>query len=111
MIADASIQNIPNCRDAIAVSGNDAARLLGLSGRTWRRLDAQGLVPRAVRIGQSKRWSIEDLRQWVAAECPARARWESTKKVAATGHGRRRRQNGHQNDCTHRKLPVSNVRL
>lgn len=58
-----------------AVSGQDAAALLGVSARTWRRLNAAGLVPQALRVGGSKRWSVAELRGWIEAGCPARARW------------------------------------
>lgn len=81
MIADVVRSEIGGKTDAIAVSGADAARLLGLSGRTWRRLDAAGLVPRAVKIGASKRWSVDGLKQWIKAGCPSRGRWEVMLKV------------------------------
>lgn len=62
----------------LLVSGAAAAALLGLSPRTFRRLDAGGQVPRAIRVGAStKRWRVADLRCWVALGCPGRHRWEA----------------------------------
>lgn len=74
MIADRAQLNA-DALQPLAVNGQDAARLVGVSGRSWRRLDAQGLVPQALRVGGSKRWSVAELRGWIEAGCPARARW------------------------------------
>jgi predicted DNA-binding transcriptional regulator AlpA len=54
---------------------------LGLSDRTVRRLDAAGKIPRALRVGGSKRWRLDEIRDWLAAGCPDRARWEQMKKT------------------------------
>ena len=89
MITNADIPDAPAFRTPIAVSGENGALLCGLSSRTWRRLDAQGLVPRAVRIGCSKRRAVAELEARIEADCPVRARWQSRKKVAVGSHGRR----------------------
>lgn len=67
--------------DRLLVSGVDAARLVGLSGRTWRRLDLTGQIPKPIRIGGSRRWSVADLTAWIAAGCPGRSRWEQRMQV------------------------------
>lgn len=54
----------------------DVARLLGISARQFRRLDASGQVPQAIRVGASKRWRVDELRSWCASGCPARVRWQ-----------------------------------
>jgi predicted DNA-binding transcriptional regulator AlpA len=58
----------------------DFARTLTVSPRTIRRLDAAGKLPRAVRLGGSKLWRADEVRAWVAAGCPDRARWEQSQK-------------------------------
>jgi len=67
----------PPALDPIAVSGADAAKLFGVSVRHWRRMDEAEQVPAACRLGQSKRWGVAELRDWVAAGCPARAKWRN----------------------------------
>src|ERR1700677_1579306 len=53
------------------------AKLLSRSvGSLWRD-DAAGRLPRAVRIGSSKRWRLDEIRDWVSAGCPSRADWEA----------------------------------
>lgn len=57
--------------DAVA-----AAEAHDVCERTWRSLDAQGLVPEPVRLGRRRLWSVEDLRAWVRLGCPNRERFE-----------------------------------
>ena len=53
------------------------AKLLSRSvGSLWRD-DAAGRLPRAVRIGSSKRWRLDEIRDWVSAGCPSRTDWEA----------------------------------
>jgi hypothetical protein len=63
----------------LMVTAKTAAPLCDKSLRTWRSWDASGLVPRPVRIGRSKLWSVGELRRWVAAGCPCRTEWEVRK--------------------------------
>jgi predicted DNA-binding transcriptional regulator AlpA len=61
----------------LLVTAKQAAVMCGRSLRTWRSWDAQGLVPRPVRIRHSVLWRAEELRLWVLAGCPRRQEWES----------------------------------
>ncbi len=61
--------------EPLAVDSKGAAKLLGISDRHWRRLDVAEQVPEAVRLGQSVRWGVAELRAWVAAGCPPRSVW------------------------------------
>ncbi len=61
--------------EPIAVRAPDAARLLGVSARTFRRLDAAGLLPASIRLGRLHRWSVAELAAWVDSNCPSRAAW------------------------------------
>lgn len=69
--------------DALLVSGSGAAKLCGLSPRTWRRLDSAGAVPLAIRIGGGtlKRYLASELRSWAEAGCPNRQVWEILKQT------------------------------
>ncbi len=80
MIADRAQLNV-DALQPLAVSGQDAGKLIGVSPRTWRRLDAGGHVPLALRIGggRCKRWSVDELLAWISAGAPTRARWEVLK--------------------------------
>ncbi len=62
--------------EPLLVSAKDAARLFGVSERTWRGWDSSGRCPEAVLNGTGvKRWSFSELRLWVVARCPSRSRW------------------------------------
>ena len=50
--------------------------MLGISRSTVHRLNAEGRLPRPVRLGRAARWRREELAQWVEAGCPPRERWE-----------------------------------
>lgn len=62
--------------EPLLVAASGAARICGLSASGWRKLDRQGLVPRALSIGRRRLWAITDLRRWCDAGCPARAEFE-----------------------------------
>ena len=62
----------------LLVAAPGAARLCGVSERTWRKFDRCGRVPLPLRWGKRRLWSIEELRRWTAAGCPSRERWNST---------------------------------
>jgi hypothetical protein len=69
--------------EPLAVRGDEAARLCGVSPRLWRALDSSGRVPRGRRLGRAKIWSVDELRAWLRAGCPARDRWESMQERGA----------------------------
>ena len=80
MTADAPTITPPDRRitvqaEPLLVSAKDAARLCGVSERTWRGWDSSGRCPEAVLSGGVKRWRFDELKRWVAAGCPSRARW------------------------------------
>ena len=62
-----------------ALSGREAAALLGVSERTWERLSSQGKTPLPVRLGRSVRWRRQDVMAWLTAGCPSRDIWERAK--------------------------------
>ncbi|MHC4414655.1 MAG: helix-turn-helix domain-containing protein [Planctomycetota bacterium] len=76
--------------EPLLLTADQAGRLCSVSGRTWQRWSSEGAVPAPVRIGRRRRWRTDELRQWVAAGCPARERWElraASAKQPAPGIG------------------------
>ena len=57
---------------SLMVGAKTAARITGVSFRTWCRLDATGRCPAPVRIGKRVLWRLSDLAAWTAAGCPCR---------------------------------------
>ena len=64
----------------LLLDAGEVAALLGVGRSTLYRLDDVGGIPRGVRLGRMRRWSREELRAWIAADCPPRHRWEEAKR-------------------------------
>lgn len=47
------------------------AKMVAVSRRTISRLADAGKLPPPLRIGGSIRWRLADVREWIAAGCPA----------------------------------------
>ena len=61
---------------------DDAAALCAVSRSHWMNLHTQGKVPLPVRLGRAVRWSRAELDAWIAAGCPARAKWQTMRDRA-----------------------------
>jgi predicted DNA-binding transcriptional regulator AlpA len=68
--------------DALLVDAAGLAQLLAVSLRTVRTWDAGEKLPAPVRIGGAVRWSMGELRAWIAAGCPDRATWTARRDAA-----------------------------
>ena len=56
--------------EPLLLNMKQVAKLLGISERTvWGRSNS-GEMPRARKIGSSPRWSLDELKAWIAAGCP-----------------------------------------
>ncbi len=53
------------------------AKLLQRSAPSLCRDDLAGRLPAPVRIGRSKRWRLDEIREWVAAGAPEREAWKA----------------------------------
>ena len=53
----------------------EAADFLKLSKSGLRKLCARGAAPLPLRLGRSRRFDADELRQWVECGCPARDKW------------------------------------
>ncbi len=77
----------------LVVSAKDLAALLGASERHIRRMDAAGQLPAPLSLGRLRRWSLQEIRDWLAAGCPSRHDWIATKpavggfRPSRTRHG------------------------
>ena len=56
----------------LLLGADQAARLCGVSRRTWWSLHAAGKTPLPVRLGRRTLWRAAELDGWIAAGCPAR---------------------------------------
>jgi predicted DNA-binding transcriptional regulator AlpA len=61
--------------EPLLLNARQAAALCGKAVRTWRTWHASGLIPRPVRIGRSMLWRADELRAWIAADCPNQQQW------------------------------------
>ena len=65
---------LSNCRklciDAVAM-----AEFLGITVAQIRRLASTDRVPIPLRLGRCRRWSVQELAEWVNADCPRRGAW------------------------------------
>ena len=64
-MSDADLQTL----EPILVNATGAARLLSISRSAFYSKLSAGLIPPAIYIGDSPRWSVEDLRLWVKSGC------------------------------------------
>ncbi len=68
----------------LVVDARGLAAMLGVSERQINRLDSGGKIPSSIPLGRCKRWSVEELRAWIAAGGPPRSRWNLGSGVGGT---------------------------
>ncbi|RUL81295.1 helix-turn-helix transcriptional regulator [Tautonia sociabilis] len=66
----------------LLIDADEVARRVDVSGRTVRRLNSAGKLPRPVELGGSKKWKADEINRWVEAGCPPRATSKSRGKRA-----------------------------
>ncbi len=66
--------------EPLLVGATGAAKLMGMGRSLWYRLGTEGRTPLPLRLGGKVLWRVEELRAWVRAGCPSRARWEKMPK-------------------------------
>lgn len=75
-----SLAPAPRRIQPLLVDATAAAEACDLCERTWRSLDAQGLVPEPIKVGRRRLWSVEELGAWVRLGCPNRERFEQYRR-------------------------------
>ncbi len=63
--------------EPLAVSAQQLGRMLGISVRTIRTMDAGGKLPRPIRLNGSVRWIVTEIESFLAAGAPDRVTWEA----------------------------------
>jgi predicted DNA-binding transcriptional regulator AlpA len=67
---------VPPAGEALLIAATEAARLCGLSSRTWHRLRAAGRIgPQPVRLGRAVRYRRAEVMAWCGACCPDARTW------------------------------------
>jgi len=62
--------------EPLLLSSADSAKLLGISRSLFLSMDSIGtLGPTPRKFGKRVLWSVAELRNWVANECPNREQW------------------------------------
>jgi predicted DNA-binding transcriptional regulator AlpA len=83
MIGDTEETNATPERRPLLLTANQVAALFGKSVRAWHTWDAQGLVPRPIRISRSTYWRSDEISAWIDAGCPRRREWEAGRQNSA----------------------------
>ena len=88
--------NLAHHYKAMAVDARTLGRMLGLSLRTIRTMDAAGKLPRPVKLnGHSVRWIVFEIESWLAAGAPNRSEFEARvnaeKRLPENGKPRKER--------------------
>ena len=60
---------------SILLPSAEAAKLCGVSVRSWYTWDQLGKIPKPVRIGRKLFWRRDELLAWIDQECPQRSDW------------------------------------
>lgn len=64
----------------LLVGAAEAAKAIGVSRTKFFELHSAARIPRPIRLGRRcPRWSIDELRAWIAAGAPDRMTWERSK--------------------------------
>jgi predicted DNA-binding transcriptional regulator AlpA len=61
------------------LSAVETAALLNISRTSLYALHSSGRLPLPVKLGRRTLWNLEEMKNWTAAGCPARQKWESIK--------------------------------
>jgi len=65
----------------LALPAAAVAEMLQVSERHLWSLHSSGRLPQPVRFGRAVRWSVDELRDWLAAGAPSRDVWEQLKET------------------------------
>ena len=60
-----------NSLQPLAVRPKEAAKLIGVSLRTFYSMKSCGLLPPAIKVGGCVFYKLEDIQEWVRLGCPS----------------------------------------
>jgi len=66
--------------DPLLLSADATAKLLDVARSTLYAWDQEGRIPAPVRIGARTYWRSQEMQSWVAAGCPCRERWQTSRQ-------------------------------
>jgi predicted DNA-binding transcriptional regulator AlpA len=69
--------------ETLLIDIRQVAVLLARSVTSLERDQAAGRLPAPLYVGGSRRWRRAEIRAWVAAGCPDRARWDEIRGAGA----------------------------
>lgn len=67
--------------DRLLIDADEVGHLCGWSGRSTRRKDSAGLIPRPIKCGGAVRWRIDEIKKWICVGCPDRATWDRMERA------------------------------
>lgn len=72
-------------KQCLAIPAMELAELLNVSERhLWGMLASGRLGPQPLAFGRAKRWSLDEVRSWLAAGAPDRETWQSMRSGNAS---------------------------
>jgi len=70
---------IPLPIEPLLLGAKQLATVLNISPGHLHALDNTGKLPSPRRLNKSVRWSVAEIREWIAAGCPDRITWNQIK--------------------------------
>jgi predicted DNA-binding transcriptional regulator AlpA len=74
---------VKNNFEPTLVTAKEVASILQVSIRTLWRLRSARQLPSPIRIGNAVRWRIEEIRNWIARDCPVSNAVQSGRRVSS----------------------------
>ncbi len=72
--------------DSLLIDANRFAELLAVSLATFYRMKASGRLPRHIELSRGCHcWNDAEVRDWIAAGCPAIKEWEARRRAEKGG--------------------------
>jgi len=66
----------------LLLPAEQAAAMIGVGRSHFYAMHSSGrLGPMPVRLGKRSLWRRDEIQNWVAADCPARQRWQAMKEA------------------------------
>jgi len=74
------VESNENNLNPLLLPAREAAKLLNISLAFFYSLHNTGKVPLPRKLGRRTLWSVQELKDWIAAACPGRAEWQRQRK-------------------------------